>query len=240
MAFPTIPLPSVWDLPVAAGVPALLGQSTGAGLSASVSTLAGQEISALLVESAAEQWGIFNSSGNRVLTAAHVMGVEYESQYQVSDAPLEDGGFTSYGKVRVPFSSRILMVCDGSEIGFGGLTQSFQSVLSGITGSGPLAVRKDFLSTLDTIVADTNLYTIVTPERSYVNANIVGYRFRRSAEGGITMPAAEIALQEIRRTATTAYHSTRTAAGAGAIQAGTVQPTTATTSVNDAMAGMSA
>ncbi|WP_367159907.1 phage baseplate protein [Kozakia baliensis] len=224
MAFPIIALPSVWDIPVAAGVPALLGQSVGNGLSASVSNLLGQTVASIQVQNAAARWGLFNSAGFPVLTAAHVMGIEYESGCQISDAPTENGGFVSYNKVKVPFSSRIIMVCDGSEMGFEGWDETFKSVLSSLTGDSQLTVRKGFFDTLETIVADTNLYTIVTPERSYMNANIVGYRFRRTNEGGITMAVAEIALQEVRQTATLGYsQTTKEPAGAETVQIGNVQ-----------------
>lgn len=231
MAFPIIPLPDVWDVPVMVGVPALLGQSIGNGVTASISNLLGQEVTNIQIANAFKDWGIFRSN-EAVLTAAHVLGVEYEMRYQISTAPTEDGNFTSYNKAKFPYLSRILMVCDGSESGSAitggfenGLTAGFKQILGSITGAAPLQVRKSFFDTLEQIVADTNLYDIHMPERSYTNANIVGYRFRRTERDGVTMPVVEIELQEVRTTATQGYRNTqaRTVSASDPVQAGQVQ-----------------
>jgi len=231
MAFPTIPLPDVWDVPIMAGVPALLGQSIGNGVSASVSNLLGQEIANIQISEAFKDWGIFRNN-KAVLTAAHVLGIEHEVAYQVPNGPIESGGFVSYNKVKMPYVSRILLVCDGSESGTtisggfeNGLKAGFKQILGSITGAAPLQVRKSFFDTLEQIVADTNLYEIHMPERSYLSANIVGYRFRRTEREGITMPVAEIMLQEIRSSATQGYKNTsaQTVSAAVPVQSGQVQ-----------------
>lgn len=223
MPFPTIPLPSVWDIPVAAGVPALLGQSIGAGVSASASTLLGKAVSNIQTGLAAQEWGIF-SGADSVLTAAHVCGIEHEQRYQISTAPTENGGFVSYNKAKFPHLTRILMVCDGSESG-SLFSIGFKQVLGSIRGSQPLAVRKSFFDTLESLVADTKLYNIHMPERFYMNANVVAYRFRRDERNGVTMPVVEIELQEVRNTAVNAYSDplTRAVSASTAVQAGEVQ-----------------
>lgn len=223
MAFPTIPLPSVWDLPVAVGVPALLGQSIGGGVSASASVILGQTISNIQIGYAAQHWGIF-SGNERILTAAHVCGIEHERRYQNSTAPTENGGFVSYNKVKYPHLTRFLMVCDGSESG-STASPDFRQVLGSITGAAPLSVRKSFFDTLESLVADTNLYDIYMPERSYSNANIVGFRFRRDEREGVTMPVVEIELQEVRNSAVNAYADpqTRSPSASEPVQAGQVQ-----------------
>lgn len=223
MPFPTIPLPSVWDIPVAAGVPALLGQSIGAGVSASASTLLGKAVSTWLNNAASTQWGVY-SGGTQILTAAHVCGIEHEQRYQISTAPTENGGFVSYNKAKFPHLTRILMVCDGSESG-SLFSIGFKQVLGSITGSAPLAVRKSFFDTLESLVADTKLYDIHMPERFYMNANVVAYRFRRDERNGVTMPVVEIELQEVRNTAVNTYSTTetKTPSASTPVQAGQVQ-----------------
>ncbi|UMM08414.1 hypothetical protein MKW11_14695 [Gluconobacter frateurii] len=238
MAFANVTMPSVWDIPTAVGVPALLGQSIGAGVDASASTALAGVIQSWTINQAAKKWGIFNASNKNVLSAAHVHGIEYESSYAVSDAPLEDGAFTSYNKVKAPYNARVTLICDGSETGSSGLLSSLTNLISGLTGSAGVSVRQDFLSTLESIVADTNLYHVVTPERTYINANIVGYRWRRTSENGLTMLVAEVALQEIRKTAVSTFTSTAQPQGASALQGGTVQGTTPSTAVQSAVAGV--
>lgn len=240
MAFENVTMPSIWDIPVAVGVPALLGQSIGAGVDASASTALAGVFQSWTINQSAKKWGIFNSSNRNVLSAAHVHGIEYESSYAVSDAPLEDGGFTSYNKVKAPYNARVTLVCDGSETGSSGILSSLTSLISGLTGSSGTAVRQDFLSTLESVVADTNLYHVVTPERTYINANIVGYRWRRTSENGLTMLVAEVALQEIRKTAALTFTSTAQPQGASTIQGGTVQGATPSTAVQAAVAGVMA
>jgi len=248
MAFPTIPLPDVWDVPVMAGVPALLGQSIGNGVSASVSNLLGQEVANIQITEAQKSWGIFRNN-KAVLTAAHVLEIEHEARYQVSTAPTEEGNFVSYNKSKFPSLTRIAMVCDGSESGTtisggfeNGLTAGFKQVLGSITGAAPLQVRKSFFDTLEQIVADTNLYEIHMPERFYLNANIVAYRFRRSEREGVTMPVVEIELQEIRSTTTNSYRDTssQTVSASPTVQAGQQQVTETPASMTDAIAGLTA
>ncbi|MCP1201822.1 hypothetical protein [Acetobacter oryzoeni] len=61
-----VSLPSVWNIPVAAGVPALMGQSVSAGVQASASVTVGSLLDDLQITQAASQWGIFTQDGQRV------------------------------------------------------------------------------------------------------------------------------------------------------------------------------
>lgn len=238
MAFENITLPSVWDIPAAVGVPALLGQSIGAGVDASASTALAGVMENWTIQQQSKHWGIFNSSNSKVLTASHVVGIDYETRYMISDAPLEDGAFTSFGKVKMPYNASVTMVCDGTESGSSSIASELKSLV-GISGfSTGVTVRSSFINTLETIVADTNLYNVVTPEKTFINANVIGYRFSRRATNGITMIMCEILLQEVRRTASLSYTSTVKPEGAAAVQNGTVQTGTASTSVTDAVAGV--
>lgn len=237
MALDSVSLPSIWDVPVAVGVPALLGQSIGSGVSATLSSALVGTYEKWLVNSQAKTWGIFDSSNSQILTAAHVMGIDYSLAYAISDAPLEDGAFTSYNKVRAPFQASVSMVCDGTESGTSSILSSIESLVGVSDGtSSGISVRGSFIKTLETIVADTNIYSVVTPEFTFVNANIVGYRFRRQSSSGVTMIICEIALQEVRKTASLYYSTTQMPQGATAVQNGTVQTTTPTTAVSTAAA----
>ncbi|MCP1229958.1 hypothetical protein [Acetobacter indonesiensis] len=142
-----VSLPSVWTVPVAAGVPLLLGQSRATGAKAAASVTIGTVLEDALVTTAAGQWGIFNNAGQNVLSAARVMSVGGEATHHIASAPLEDGGFLSYSKVASPRLHRVLMVCDGSETGFN--TNSFSSGLSQavstLTGEGICMCVNHFL-----------------------------------------------------------------------------------------------
>lgn len=201
MSFPTIPLPSIWDLPVAAGVPALLGQSVGGGIRASASSLLGEALEDWQIDAAAAQWGIYSADLTPVLTGASFRAIDFQSEHRVSDAPLEQGSFTSYNKVKVPFGAAVELICDGTR---------------GLSLMG-------FISAIQALEADTALYTIITPGATYASVNIVGHRYRRSTEGGITMITAQLLLQEVRVTGKAGYTSTQTPAGQPNTAVGRVQ-----------------
>lgn len=219
MPLTSVPLPSAWDVPVATGVPTVAARVIE-GAEAVVSVTAGTLLEDYLVSDAASHWGIFDSAGNRVLTAARVMSLDGQSSYQISDAPMEEGAFASYNKVTAPRAYRVLMVCDGSEAGSGGISDliSMYSI-----GTGDIYVRKNFLDTLEVLEQDTNLYSVTTPEKVYRNVNIVGSRWSRSSRGGITMPAVEIMLQEVRLTATSSISNAHEPQGQATQTNGTVQ-----------------
>lgn len=236
MSFTPIPLPSVWDVPVAAGVSGILGQSVSGGISSSVSTALGGVVQNWTTSQAATKWGIYDSTNTSIATAAHVLSVDYEVGYAVPNAPLTDGSFASYNKVKRPYNARVTLVCDGKESG----NNSISSMIKSLVGDGvssDLHVRSDFLNALDRVVQDTNLYSVYTPEKTYLNANIVAYRFRRDVRQGVTMIVVEIMLQEIRTTGTLWYSTTRESPGAQLVQNGTVQaqalPTQANSVISD-------
>ncbi|ARW47001.1 MULTISPECIES: phage baseplate protein [Acetobacter] len=206
-----VSLPSVWNIPVAAGVPALMGQSVSAGVQASASVTVGSLLDDLQITQAASQWGIFTQDGQRVLTSAHVLSADMQSAWRIAEAPLEDGAFLSYSKVRMSRQHRIMMVCDGSEAGMedASATSLALDVLAGAGQAGALYVRAGFFTTLEALEADTNLYAVITPEKKYDSVNIIGHRWMREARQGITMPVVEIALQEVRITGSTQFASTR-------------------------------
>lgn len=223
---PMVPvtLPSVWTVPVAAGVPVLLGQSVTHGVQAAASVSIGTVLDDFLISQAAGQWGIFNSAGQSVLSAARVLSVSGESEQHIATAPLEDGSFLSYSKVASPRTHRVLMVCDGSETGLD--AQSLSALLpkpvSTLAGGGGLYVRKAFFATLAALETDLSLYSVITPERKYKNVNITGYRWLRDARHGITMPVVEITLQEVRLSATENFITTQRPQGQRMVCGGVV------------------
>ncbi|MBF0858160.1 hypothetical protein HKD24_02900 [Gluconobacter sp. LMG 31484] len=243
MAFADVALPSVWDIPVAVGVPALLGQSIGAGVDASASAALAGVVESYITNQAAKQWGIFDSTNTQLLTSGRVMGIEYKNSYMVSDAPIAasdqvGGGFASYNKVKMPYSARVIMVCDGTETGSDGILSAITKLIPNLSGKTGQHVRASFISTLESLCADTNLYSVVTPEFTATNANILGYRWRRESRSGVTMLMAEIMIQQIRNTGTAAYTNTAQPQGEEAVQNGTVQTTTPSLPVQTSLLGV--
>ncbi|MCP1241773.1 hypothetical protein GOB86_10850 [Acetobacter lambici] len=220
-----ISLPAVWDVPVAAGVPVLLGQSVGAGVSASASTTVATMLDSAILAQAERQWGIFTPDNRPVLTSGHVRALGVQSQCRIASAPQEDGSFLSYNKVRMPGLYEVEMLCDGSsmELGSASVLGDLLSTF-GMPGlSGALQTRALFVAALDALVADLGLYHIVMPEAVYTNVNVTGYRIRREVRLGVSMLLAELSVQEVRLGATTTQAGTATPQGQVVRNGGHVQ-----------------
>lgn len=118
------------------------------------------------------QWGIFNQDGSPVLIANSVNSVEYARDYRISDYPQEKGSFQSYNKVQVPYQAKV-------------------SFMAGST-------RRDILNNIENKAASLDLVSVVTPEITYPNANIVHYSFSRTSRSGVTLVLIDVWLEEIR------------------------------------------
>jgi len=118
------------------------------------------------------QWGIFGSNNQPLLTVDSVASIDYSRDYVISDYPQEKGAFQSYNKVKVPFHAKI---------GF------FVS-----------EHRKDFLNAIEAAVASLDFVTVVTPEIQYPSANLTHYGFQREARAGVTLIRVDVWCEEVR------------------------------------------
>lgn len=142
-----------------------------------------------VIGTAKDQWGIYDADNARVLDADSVLSVGFNAEYRIADFPIEQGGFESYDKVAMPYSARVVLTKGGSS-----------------------ADRREFLAKLEEVRADLNLYSVVTPERTYLNANITRISIDRSREQGANLITAEIVLQEIRQNATASFTASQPSA----------------------------
>ncbi len=154
------------DVPQLPGVPQLarlVGIST-----ASVISIGGAVLGSLFgntLTSAQSGWGIYDSNNNLVVVADSILEFEHHPHWRVSDFPVQGNGtvptaFASYNKVKLPYEARVRLCKAGS-----------------------LADRQLLLSALDNAANNTALYSIVTPERTYKNADIQSYDLVRSTDG---------------------------------------------------------
>ena len=148
------------------------------------------------------QWGVFDKNNAQVLAVDNVVGVDFAGDAEVPTYPQEQGAFGSYNKVQEPYQAQVTFTCGGSE-----------------------AKRAAFLSGLETLRLSLDLYTVVTPERVYENANVVHYDWSRRFDKGVTLIEAVVALSEIRITATSTYTPAASQNGAAQQNGGTVQTT---------------
>lgn len=187
---PLIPFPDVPQLP---GVPAL----PRSPLFPPATTIGLGLVEALIwrIFQVQTQWGIFDSNGNALGDPAIFTGltgavlesvgigsvlstgsVEYGKELQVSDFPVERGGFASYNKVERPANPVVTMCLDANE-----------------------SDRTSFFNSIDAAAKSTNLYNVVTPEIVYTNYTISSYNYQRRAAKGATLIIMEIHLIEVRQ-----------------------------------------
>lgn len=220
--------------------------SSLSSIRASLSGFAGSAIDNWAIQRAARQWGIFKryqdrqpsvaarvlgddvdnlfgKAPERILSAAHVETLGVNESSTISKAPQELGNFSSYNKVYEPFTATIRFICDGSETG--SIAENLlPGWLKGAIGNGPDSVRRDFINTLASLVKDTNLYYVATPERIYKHANIISYRIDRKSDQGVDMIVADVTLQEVRSTKKTGWVTVKHPQGAQTQNGGAVTP----------------
>lgn len=128
-------------------------------------------------------WGLYDADNILVLTADTVLAVAFGNDFRISDYPLEDGGFESYNKVATPYTARIRMAFAGKSAGD----------------------RAQFLSDLDEALKSLELYSVVTPEAVYGNANIARYDYKRESREGAGMIVADLLITEVRLSSNPQY-----------------------------------
>jgi len=140
------------------------------------------------------RWGIYDKNGNPIAdprrfqdligellnslggTTVSTGSLDYSKETRVSDFPIERGSFASYNKVETPANPLVTMSMSGNE-----------------------ADRKKFLDAIDAACKSTDLYSVVTPEVTYIDYSIERYNYQRRNNRGANMLVVEISLKEIRQ-----------------------------------------
>jgi hypothetical protein len=183
---PRIPFPNVPQLP---GVPALPRSPNFPTVArAGLGLLQGLLWRIYQVQT---RWGIFDVAGNPLGNPAQfgpvadvagvsatlsTAAVDYSKETRVSDFPLERGSFASYNKVETAAAPTVTLAFTGSE-----------------------ADRRSFLDAIDEACKSVELYSVVTPEVTYINYSIERYNYQRRNAKGATLLIVEISLKEIRQ-----------------------------------------
>lgn len=146
-------------------------------------------------------WGIFlTSTMTSVVNADSFMSFTYKKMAEVSNFQVQGGKLASYNKVQLPYDSIIR-----------------------ITKGGTQAARQSLIRQLDAVQASLENFTIVTPEKSYLSANVVGYDLTRKDVGdAFFFSDVELYIKEVPATSAV-YTTTGTTSTTNAIQA-TAQP----------------
>lgn len=198
MPNPIIPLPTFPNVPQLPGVP----QVARASSFFNDVTLGIGAVQSLLWASSQVKptWGLFNAAGKIVITPDNYLQFENSNDWKVSDFPLQDGEFSAYNKVIIPFTLSVK-----------------------ITKGGTLQTRKALIQQVKAIAGDTNLYRLLTPEASYTAINITGYKIlRRGQEGAYYFADFEIFFRNIQYSAS--QYSTTTANTTNAVNPNATPP----------------
>ena len=213
MAMEFIPKALYPLVPNAPGVPALLrnGVKVLDTLTLGVFGLSGALDS--LIGAEPVQWGIFSmKTGRPVAMADSVVSLDYRNAARISDYPVEQGAFASYNKVDNPYDIKVRMTCGGSQ-----------------------ARRGEFIAAIEAASRSLELYLVLTPERSFSNANIEAWDCRREAANGAGIIIADLHMREVRQTATAAFNAPKTPAAADPLSQGQGQTFPVTQSVINAI-----
>lgn len=171
---PNIPYPNVPPLP---GVPAL-ARSNNAQFVAAGLNIIGQLLPFSLFGT---KWGIIDKNGAAVITPDSFVDFEFREERKIPNYPIEQGSFQSYNKVAVPFDLRVTVSCSGNTLGVGGRMS-----------------KQAFLEAIQKLLNSLDLVSVVTPNITYNNCNLVHVDYRREARQGATLILAQLWFQEVR------------------------------------------
>jgi len=121
------------------------------------------------------QWGLYYN-GSPVIVADTVVAFGFRREWNISNYPIERGGFESFNRVDLPYAGRLQFA------------------------AGTMKMRQALLSSLAAATADGNLtkYDVVTPEIVYPSVNIQGYDYDRKAMSGVGLLMIDVTVVEVR------------------------------------------
>ena len=146
----------------------------------------------------------FNDGSGKAITPTSFLGVEYGADASVVSAPIEQGSYSSYNKVKRPPVIRVLFTLEGWSGYSGSLPNLTNLSLTSIT---------DMLGALDEMVNSAVTYDIETPDTTYEKYDLVRYNYRKS-DRDVTLLTVEAIFQSILEeagvtlTSTTATNNT--------------------------------
>ena len=147
-----------------------------------------------------------STTATPIILADSFLSITYHNESNLPMFPIENGAFQTYNKVATPYDLTVRLA---------------KANTIGITGISDVSATRDamktFLATLESMVSDTNLYAIVTPDAIYNNANLKGYDYKREINNGAGVILADLHFVEIRA----AQLDTNSAASATTVTIGT-------------------
>ena len=158
----TVALPPFPNVPALPGVPQLARSLLFPA--SSPPTIGTDATSGTLWQStqALPVWGVYDQNGNLVVEPDSVAEFSWRQENRIGNFPIQQGQFATYNRVGLPTEASIML-----------------------TKGGDLASRTAFLQQVDALIAQQNitLYTIRTPEKSYVDVSVTRAELSRRGAG---------------------------------------------------------
>lgn len=145
-------------------------------------------------------WGIYDENNVEVLNPDSFLGVDFRNSSRVAMHPVEAGGFESYNKVNTPYDCKVKMAVSGDK-----------------------ASRAAFLDACEQMLKSVELFSVVTPEKIYLNATLQNYSYRRESRSGVTMLTVDLWFLEVRVNPAPEKDETAEPSGADVESGGQVQ-----------------
>jgi len=123
----------------------------------------------------ASVWGLYDSKG-LVVACDSIVSFDFRGESKIAEIPLQAGGFAAYNKVQLPNAPTIRMTKGGTD-----------------------AARNTLLTAIELARQTTDLYSIVTPDKTYFNVSVESYDYRRTAQDGVSLLIVDVRLKEIRQ-----------------------------------------
>jgi hypothetical protein len=152
----TVSIPLFPNVPQLPGVPQLARSLLFAAFLAPTIALPATGPVLAQAQQTPELWGVLDDKGNVAINADSVQDFGWRQEYRISNFPVQQGQFASYNKVTLPFESSIVL-----------------------TKGGSVNDRFDFLAQVDRVAASLTLYTILTPEKAYLDVNVTRAELQR-------------------------------------------------------------
>lgn len=158
------------------------------------------------------KWSVNTSDGTAIILPDSVAEFSYRGEQSISDAPMPEGSFASYNKVKQPFDIRMVMTC---------------------SGSGSMS-RQAFLQSADSMLRSIDLYDVVTPDHAYQNCNLVHFDYSKRSDRGMVMIIAEFGFRQARVSGSRTVPTVSSDSAATNTSTGTASVSDATTSQDTA------
>ena len=121
-------------------------------------------------------WDMFDSKGRKLFTFDTFFSLDSLADARVTQAPVENGTFASYNKTVSPMRTTVVL-------GYTGLA----------------LIRAAILRRCESLLKGTELVSIVTPDKTFVNMSVVAVDHSYTAVNGVDRLMLALTLEEVRQ-----------------------------------------